>query len=137
MGEPFPPPWEAGASCGLCVDILFNGRTPKFIYAFVQGVTLCPQEPPIPPSPNGVVRMTQLAISPCWWTASKVEDIYNYGYDYFFTLGISAMYITDISGFGCFASSGPPVCQNSFSNQLICGPPHFPAFSGGTVDCFW
>lgn len=137
MGLPWPPAWEEGAGCILCAAQIFSNRTPIFVYAFAQGITLCPQEPPIPPSPNGVIRMTQNPLNSCWWSASVVQNGYNYGYVYFFTNLRSYMYITDISGFGCFAHVSQPRCQDSFANQLVCGPPTFPAFSGGTVDCFW
>lgn len=137
MGIPFPPPWDPGARCNACEDPIFSGVTPIFIYAFVQDLIKCPGTLPDAPDPNGVFRMTQDAIQHCLWWYSLRSGIWIYDFQYWFTFGNSHMTIQDAGGMLVFVDNIALNCQDHFNNQLVCGPPWFHGFSGGTVDCFW
>lgn len=137
MGEPFPPPWEPGGACTTCEDVIFDGVTPIFVYAFAQDIIKCPGAPPALPNPNHVIRMTQQALQPCVWEANFISGIFKYTYLYWFTVGFSYMTIQELAGWLVFYNRIMINCQDHFTNELVCGAPFFPAFSGGTVDCFW
>ncbi len=137
MGLPWPPPWESGARCDLCEDVVFEGDTPIFVYAFAQDLVLCPAPPPLLPDPNGVIRLTQVPGLPCNWIGNKIQGMHNYTYWYGFTGANSFFSISDFTGQQIFSHTLPPKCLDHFVNQLICGPPLFPGFHQGTVDCFW
>lgn len=137
MGMPFPPPWESGARCDPCEDVIFSGRTPKFVYAFAQNIVCCTSPDPPFLDPNGVVQMTQQPGFPCWWSGNKVSGIWNYSYDYWIDGVSSHMDIHDWHGMKIFADEILLACKDQFANAWTCGEPDWPGFSGGTVDCFW
>ena len=137
MGLPWPPLWEEGTACNRCKDILFDGSTPAFVYAFAYGIVKCPGTPATAPDPNRVIRMTQDIANPCLWSAEYRDGVWRYSYLYWFALNLSRMVIEDISGLRIFTDSIAQNCKDSFTNQWSCGAPDFPGFESGVCNCFW
>lgn len=137
MGLPWPPTWLGGVACAVCEDVIFDGATPTFVYAFAQDISICPGMPGNTADPNRVIRMTQIPGFPCQWIATYIEGIYQYTYYYGFFGGNSFMIIQDISGFGIFVNTIPANCRDHFVNEYTCAGDPGAGFEAGTVDCFW
>ncbi len=137
MGLPWPPIWEEGRVCGTCAVPLFSGRTPAFVYAQCVGITLCPLVHPDTPDPNRVVRLIQSIADECFWSGGYATPGWDYGYGLSFNIFGSHFRIIDVSGMRIFSADYVAHCRDHYDNQLVCGAPLWPGFSGGTVDCFW
>lgn len=129
MGTPPPSEiWEEGAACATCVDVIFDGSTPKYVEAHVKDVIICPGVPP--PGPDGVLVLPQLAA--CTWGVAK--GAWTYRYQLF--AGTSLFSIMAGPGIAFFHQP-IAICQTSFTNQqLVCAPP-FGIAKLGTCEIYW
>lgn len=137
MGMLWPPAWQSGAHCAVCEAITFEGSTPVFVYAQTVGLNRCPGLDPLFPDPNRVIRMIQSPVNPCQWFGHYIEGLYTLGWTYTLTGVSSFMFIGEAGGALIFNDIINIICRSIFVNDLVCGAPMFPAFSGGSVHCFW
>lgn len=111
--DPEYPVYEPGDECALCVDLLFDGLTPKYVEVDVSGITKCPIAPVDPP--NGVFLLTQTA--PCRWqllTDDFVAFIWelNNNQSIFSILRLGMIWFKANVAFDCF---------DAFVNENVCG----------------
>lgn len=66
--DPTDQDYEDGNNCANCADVIFDGETPKFVWASVIGLVSCLGNPD--PPPNGVYQLEQLPGFPCRWAAT-------------------------------------------------------------------
>lgn len=137
MGLPWPPTYEEGDECGICVDDLFDGKTPLYTYAQVTGVDFCNVQGGWPDL-NRVIRLTQDPISPCFWHA-RVDGVFPLALGYSYILGAvnSQFGIGGIPAGNFFHDLIPAACRHFFNNANVCGPPLFPMGFGGTCHIVW
>ena len=105
--------YAGGASCLVCEDVIFGGKTPFFVDAWVFGVFNCPGAPKT--FTNGVYLLSQ--ISPCTWNVVLPNS-----------LTIAWVLTGEYSD---FTIAWPPfqwfhhqifsLCETTFTNQLTCG----------------
>jgi len=122
------PDYEEGDECEVCVDILFDGSTPKYVEAYVTGVTLCPGAPSI--VIDGTFLLTQSG--PCVWGLIVAGILYTW------TLRVGQSVFGITSGPAIFFSSiVNDDCYDAFVNQN--GPCNWPfiAGTGGYVLLYW
>jgi len=120
--------YAGGAACHLCEDVIFNGKTPFFVEAWVFSINICPGFPA--PNPNGNHLLTQ--INPCQW--QKLGPFWRYQWT--LLAGQSLFWIQAGPSFA-FADAPFVACESTFINDnLIC---NLPAAVGidGWVTVFW
>lgn len=120
--------YPGGASCALCEDDIFNGKTPFFVEAWVFGIIQCPGPPADPP--NGVFLLPQ--VDPCRWTLVSPPLIF----DWFLAADRSVFQIASVPDRFWFFSQIFETCIDTFDNQHECGPPIILG-DGGWVTIFW
>lgn len=124
MGEDIGDcPYEAGDACPHCHNVIFNGRTPKYVLATVLGVEACPDASA--GTMNGAFLMTQDNILPCTWRWEDAEtravlEFLDNGTDFVLhsLFGLKREFFWGIS---------PDLCRDKYPNGFTtCGP-----FNGG------
>ncbi|MBA7697096.1 hypothetical protein ES703_105754 [subsurface metagenome] len=126
--DPKYPDYEAGDECPVCVDILFGGKTPKYVEVDVSGVVLCPGAPDV--KINGTFLMIQQ--TPCTWAVTLG------GITWTWSLNVGQSIFAIISGPAFFFSSHvADDCYDAFVNQN--GPCNWPliAAQNGYATCWW
>lgn len=111
--DPEFPDYEEGDACPVCVDILFNGVTPKYVEIDVSGITKCPIA--IGDPPNGTFLLTQ--VQPCIWRASVFPD--NFEWNLQVARSFFKIFQTPFEIW--FSSDWAVECYDAFVNQNICG----------------
>ncbi len=126
--DPENTDYEEGDACALCVDALFDGSTPKYVEAHVEGVEVCPGAPPV--DPNGVHLLTQQLA--CAWAVTTA------GLTYAWTLNVGQSIFSIFSGPVRFFSSTVAIaCLDSFTNGFNACIPPLQLGKNGTVKLFW
>lgn len=105
--------YEEGDECPSCVDILFDGVTPKYVEADISGIIKCPMV--IPDPPNGTVLLTQTV--PCTWKTVVGINFYEW------ILGPASSMFTIYSAptFVWFVHIRALLCCDAFVNSNVCG----------------
>lgn len=137
MGLPWPPLPEPGEQCHLCKHKFRNQITPKYMYAQVGGVSICPLIPPGLPDVNGVHRLVQDPLNLCHWWVVIALPWGNIGYDLSWGPGGSVFFISSVPGFSFFGSTHFVLCKENYINQNICGVTPFAVASGGATTIYW
>lgn len=110
--DPEYPDYEEGDECPLCVDLLFDGLTPKYVEADVSGIVACPLIPMSPPV--GTFLLTQ-TYDPCKWEYMTPEFVITWG------LEPDRSYLTIwVAGGKWFYSEVLDQCFDAFVNELDC-----------------
>lgn len=65
--DPDEPEYEPGNECAVCVEELFDGKTPEFVRAKFEGLVPYPGEDPPPEMPEFILE--QDAVDHCKWIA--------------------------------------------------------------------
>lgn len=138
MGTPITPPYpEYGDDCGYCTPALWSaGETPKFIYAYFQGISDCSISSH--DVPNGqTFKLEQDSVLPCYWVHEG--PIYHVYYQPLVPAqGKSLLQLQDHVGFSFLFNYGP-MCPPEFTvyeNWMqFCELQY--AGSGGTGTIFW
>lgn len=126
--DPENTDYEEGDECPLCVDVLFDGVTPKYVEAHVEGVEVCPGGPAF--DPNGVWLLEQIAA--CQWLGGAG------GFGFIWILNAGASSFTIVSGpVFLFAGTDANDCVDEFSNNIVACNIPFEAGKNGTVKMFW
>lgn len=129
--DPNDETYSEGSECSDCVDLLFGGSTPYKVLAIIKDLTACPGNPPFaPPPPTGPYCLTQTG-NHTWThtTASNVSLTWT-------LLAHSSTFVITWPGMFYFSHTISSACQDSFTNQNVCGVG--PTWAeGGTVDLFW
>jgi len=111
--DPSTDDYSEGDECALCVDLLFDGLTPKYVEAFITGIDKCPISPWEPPT--GTALLTQ--IQPCVWTGligvSQIQWVLQPGQ--------SILKIFPNVFWSFFNSIVADDCIDAFVNQNVCG----------------
>lgn len=120
--------YEGGAACALCEDVIFDGKTPFYVEAWLMGLEQCPDRPAVPA--NGVYLLSQTA--PCRW------ELFTGDFLFYWTLG---------EGLSRFIISSGPVfifngfrhedCIDTVDNSIVACGPAATWGKGGWVMVFW
>jgi len=130
--DPTDPDYEAGVICALCVDVIFNGVTPKYVWANISGVLDCATS--LLSAVNGTYKLTQDPVAKCYFLGSydPFQYILNLGpFGYF-----EVREILNPGNFW-FQEKFKPDCSTSFANQLVCGSPPFGFTFQGVCTITW
>lgn len=136
MGELTIPEEYSSVDCNMCeanppgTPLWENGKTPKYIYAYFQGITICNPGDPVAPSR---VIMKHKPLLPCVWTGTRTDG-WTATLDF---RGGAHSGITLSHPLGnAFVGSVLSACAVNFTNLLIC---IFPADIGwgGTCRLAW
>lgn len=134
--DPDEPDYTKGDSCELCSDAIFNGHTPQYVQANIEGVEICPPLEELPDGFGGAI-LKQRAAAACHWSAEvpRNGDFHNYDWIIKDIITGGSSFTYDITGGGMFGSIVAEPCIASFGNQLNCvsGDLTF----GGTVGITW
>lgn len=126
--DPVTPTYDPGADCNTCKDIIFDGVTPLYVEAHVDGIAACPGIPFA--LPNGVFLLTQTV--PCTWI---FNDGAGTAWQWILNPADSRFLITFV-GFFWFVHIIAGVCNFTFTNTNVCGVA-LAIGLGGTVEVFW
>ncbi|MBA7699059.1 hypothetical protein ES703_107744 [subsurface metagenome] len=125
--DPEHPNYEPGIECPLCVDLLFNGLTPKYVEADIFGIDQCPAMDPVPG--DSTVLLTQDIA--CRW----IHDGPPWSFVWELTPGQSLFTVTWAMQFA-FQRIVADNCIDAFVNANDhCGFPV--AGINGYVTCWW
>lgn len=120
--------YDSGDDCAICLDVLFDGVTPKYVEADVFGVVKCPMAFGDPPA--GTFLLTQTA--PCSWMY-LFDGKYSLSWD---LRPHDSTFIITFPGFFWFLSIVLEPCFDAFVNQNVCGVG--PTFGeNGYVTLWW
>jgi len=72
--DPDNDDYDDGLECAVCVDILFDGKTPKYVEVDMSGVLKCPVS--IGEPPNGTTLLTQTEV--CKWVGMTGTDTFEW-----------------------------------------------------------
>ncbi len=112
--DPENPDYEPGDECPRCVDVLFDGVTPKYVEADIVDIEDCPASGILVP-PNGTYLLTQFA--PCEWRYFVDNLLIGWKLE----IGQSRLFIGFNPGEWFFALVAHE-CIDAFANELNCGP---------------
>jgi len=108
--DPETDDYEAGDACTLCVDLLFDGTTPKYVEVDVSGIVKCGIAPNDPP--NGTWLLTQ-AEEPCVWRLTSGV------FSFMWKLGANRSQLSIWQGmFVWFIADIVNECIDAFVNEL-------------------
>lgn len=127
--DPENPDYEPGDECTRCVNVLFNGLTPKYVEADISLIVKCPFA--IGDPPNGTVLLTQNPMSSCQWIAGAHPNFITWT----LLAGHSIFSAGTIPFFWFFADVAFE-CIDAFVNTLVCGVG--PTYGeSGYAACWW
>lgn len=111
--DPETSDYDPGNDCTVCVDVLFDGVTPKYVEADVVGIVKCIGVPDDPPS--GTFLLTQ-AVLACLWQYTENGLFINWE-----LRAGSSILTVGVPGFRWFHATVFEICWDAFVNQNVCG----------------
>ncbi len=129
--DPGDDVFTPGIQCPACKDAIFGGVTPKYVMATFHDTIACPVF--MGQSIDGAYLLTQQPLSPCSWYAFIVGR-FHITYTVSPTSGLDVSMPLMWQSF--FTDLNNPICQDTFTNTTICGPPGVKT-TGGTAIITW
>lgn len=125
--SPEYPDYQGGVACNLCKDVIFDGKTPFFVEAWVSGIIQCPGMRTVP----GNITVLLSQDTPCRWILNGPP----WTYVWELSTAQSLMTIT-FGGEFAFQRILTAECISEFKNaNQTCGLPVAGRF--GFVFIFW
>ncbi len=126
--DPTFPDYAGGAACHLCEDVIFDGKTPFYVEAWIFSIIGCPG---VPPFPNDTVILLE-QVDPCLWIAINL----GWTLEWRLQVGSSTFFI-HVGPTFVFSGQSNDNCVDTFDNFFVgCSPP-FVLGHHGWVTLFW
>lgn len=132
--DPTEPDYEDGGECAVCVDVIFNGHTPKYIRARFEGIIECPGVPPFDVMDELILKQT--AENSCFYHVHGFVNGTRWDCDYHchsVNPASRSLLTLQRDGVPVFSSRSTSSCMISFANQNTCVVPEIGREGTGAI----